>query len=79
MDRQKIESKVKEILIDTLGVEPDMVMNESSIQYDLGADSLDAVDLIIKAEREFGISIKDEEAVKCQKVKDIYDLIEKSL
>lgn len=79
MDRQKIESKVKEILVDVLGIKPDLVMYDTNLKADLKADSLDFVELIINAEHEFGISIKDEEAAKCEKVKDIYDLIEKSL
>ena len=76
MDRQKIESKVNDILVDKLGVEPDMVKNDAKFEDDLGGDSLDCVELIIEFEHEFGISISDERADKCETVKDMYDMIE---
>ena len=76
MDRQKIESKVNDILVDKLGVEPDMVKNDAKFEDDLGGDSLDCVELIMEFEHEFGISIKDEDAEKCETVKDMYDLVE---
>jgi acyl carrier protein len=76
MDRQKIESKVNDILVDKLGVEPDMVKNDAKFEDDLGGDSLDCVELIMEFEHEFGISIKDEDAEKCETVKDMYDMIE---
>ena len=76
MDRQKIESKVNDILVDKLGVEPDMVKNDAKFEDDLGGDSLDCVELIIEFEHEFGISISDERAEKCETVKDMYDMIE---
>ena len=79
MDRQKIESKVNDILVDKLGVEPDMVKNDAKFEDDLGGDSLDCVDLIMEFEHEFGISIKDEDAEKCETVKDMYDLVENAL
>ena len=52
------------------------IKDESQFNYDLGFDSLDAVDLIIDTEREFGISIPDEQAEKVKTVKDAIDLIE---
>ena len=76
MERQKIESKVNDILVDKLGVEPDMVKNDAKFEDDLGCDSLDCVELIIEFEHEFGISISDERAEKCETVKDMYDMIE---
>lgn len=79
MDRQKIESKVNDILVDMLCVEPDMVKNDAKFEDDLGGDSLDCVELIMEFEHEFGISIKDEDAEKCETVKDMYDLVENAL
>ena len=79
MSRQDIEKKVNEILVDKLGVEPDMVRNEARFEDDLGGYSLDCVELIMEFEKEFSISIKDEDAEKCETVKDMYDLVEQAL
>ena len=56
--------KVKEIIIDKLGVEEDSIKTEAHFVNDLGADSLDTVELIMEFEEEFGIEIPDEEAEK---------------
>ena len=58
------ESKVKEIIIDKLGLEESEVTNEASFANDLGADSLDTVELIMEFEKEFNISIPDQDAEK---------------
>ena len=58
------ESKVKEIIIDKLGLEESEVTNEASFANDLGADSLDSVELIMEFEKEFNISIPDQDAEK---------------
>lgn len=57
-----IESKVKNIIIDKLGVEESEVTKEASFTNDLGADSLDTVELIMEFEKEFNISIPDDKA-----------------
>jgi len=54
--------KVKEVIIDKLGVEEDKIVNDASFVDDLGADSLDTVELIMEFEEEFSIEIPDEEA-----------------
>ena len=54
--------KVKEVVIDKLGVEDDKIVSEASFVDDLGADSLDTVELIMQLEEEFGIEIPDEDA-----------------
>ncbi|MEO5509887.1 MAG: acyl carrier protein [Longimicrobiales bacterium] len=64
------ESKVKEIIINELGVEPEKVTNEASFVDDLGADSLDTVELVMAFEEEFGIEIPDEDAEQLQTVGD---------
>ena len=70
-----IEAKVKDIIINELGVEAEKVTNEASFVDDLGADSLDTVELVMAFEEEFGIEIPDEDAEKLQKVGDAVDYI----
>lgn len=65
-----VEAKVKEIIINELGVEADKVTNEASFVEDLGADSLDTVELVMAFEEEFGIEIPDEDAEQMQTVGD---------
>lgn len=68
--------KVKEVIIDKLGVEEDKIVPDASFIDDLGADSLDTVELIMQLEEEFGIEIPDEEAEKMTTVKSVVDYIE---
>jgi acyl carrier protein len=70
-----IFEKVKERVSDILGVDADDVTLESSFMDDLGADSLDVVELIMALEEEFEIEIPDEEAEKIQTVSDVVDYI----
>lgn len=72
-----VAEKVKNIIVDQLGVSPEEVKSESSFVDDLGADSLDLTELIMAMEEEFGIEIDDEDAQKILKVKDAVDFIEK--
>ena len=71
-----IESKVKEIIIEKLGVEESEVTLEASFTNDLGADSLDTVELIMEFEKEFGITIPDDQAEKIATVGDAVAYIE---
>lgn len=66
-----IEERVRDIIVDQLGVDPDEVKSESHFIDDLGADSLDTVELVMAFEEEFNIEIKDEDAEKIQTVKDV--------
>jgi acyl carrier protein len=70
-----IFEKVKERISDILGAEPDDITLESSFVDDLGADSLDIVELIMALEEEFDIEIPDEDAEKIQTVGDVVDYI----
>ncbi len=63
-----VRSKVVSIIVDKLGVEESEVTNEASFTNDLGADSLDTVELIMEFEKEFNLSIPDEEAEKIETV-----------
>ncbi len=72
----EIASKVKAIIVDKLGVEESAVTNEASFTNDLGADSLDTVELIMEFEKEFGISIPDDQAEKITTVGDAISYIE---
>jgi len=69
------EEKVKNIIIEQLGVSADEVVHEASFVDDLGADSLDLVELVMVLEEEFGKEIPDEDAEKIQTVKDAINYI----
>jgi acyl carrier protein len=70
------DSKVREIIINELGVEPEKVTDEASFVEDLGADSLDTVELVMAFEEEFGIEIPDEDAEKISRVQEAISYIE---
>ena len=72
----EIESKVNAIIVDKLGVEASEVKPEACFTNDLGADSLDTVELIMEFEKEFGISIPDDKAETIQTVGDAISYIE---
>jgi len=68
--------KVKDIIIDKLGVEEEKISTEASFVDDLGADSLDTVELIMQLEEEFGIEIPDDDAEKITTVQAAVDYLE---
>jgi acyl carrier protein len=72
-----IESRVRDIIVNELGVEPSKVTAEASFVEDLGADSLDTVELVMAFEEEFGIEIPDEDAEQMQTVGDAISYLEK--
>jgi len=71
------EKRVKEIIVEQLGVKPEEVTNEASFVDDLGADSLDTVELVMALEEEFDIEIPDEDAEKIVTVVDATKYIDK--
>ena len=70
-----IEKRVKDIVTEQLGVDEAQVTNEASFQEDLGADSLDIVELVMALEEEFDIEISDEDAEKIHNVQEAIDYI----
>ena len=73
-----VNSKVVSIIVDKLGVEESEVANEASLTNDLGADSLDTVELIMEFEKEFNIAIPDDQAENIQTVGDAIKYIEEN-
>jgi acyl carrier protein len=73
--KKTVEERVKKIVVEQLGVKEEEVGNESSFVDDLGADSLDTVELVMTLEDEFGCEIPDEEAEKIQTVQQAIDYI----
>ena len=71
------ESRVREIIINELGVEAEKVTDEASFVEDLGADSLDTVELVMAFEEEFGIDIPDEDAEQMRTVGDAISYLKK--
>ena len=78
MAQNEIFDKVKKIVVDRLGVTDDQVTMEASFTEDLGADSLDTVELVMAFEEEFNIEIPDEDAEKIGAVKDAVNYIQKA-
>jgi acyl carrier protein len=76
MAEQSIEQRVKNIIVEQLGVKPEQVTPEAKFIEDLGADSLDTVELVMALEEEFGSEIPDEQAEKLQSVGDVIKFIE---
>jgi acyl carrier protein len=76
MSDKTIEQRVKDIIVEQLGVKADQVTPEAKFIEDLGADSLDIVELIMALEEEFGYEIPDEEAEKLLNVGDVIKYIE---
>jgi acyl carrier protein len=73
-----VEEKVKSIIVEQLGVDADEVTPGASFTDDLGADSLDIVELVMAFEEEFGIEIPDEEAEKISKVEEAVSYIQQN-
>ncbi len=79
MSNSEIEAKVKEIIVDKLSVDESEVKNEASFANDLGADSLDTVELIMEFEKQFGITIPDDKSEKISTVGDAIAYIEENV
>lgn len=75
---KSVERRVIEIIVEQLGVNEEEVTPEASFIDDLGADSLDLVELIMAMEQEFGLEISDEDAEKIQTVQDVINYINRA-
>ena len=76
MSEKSIEDKVRDIIVDQLGVNAEQVVKEARFIEDLGADSLDTVELVMAFEEEFSIEVPDEKAEKLQTVGDVVTYVE---
>ena len=79
MEYEEIVKKVKDIIVDKLGVEPSEVTDTANFTSDLGADSLDTVELLMEFEKVFGVKIPDEETNTIATVKDAIDKVAEKL
>ncbi len=79
MTREEIASKVKNIIVDKLSVDASEVTDNANFTNDLGADSLDTVELIMEFEKEFDIKIEDDQAQQIQTVGDAIDHVSAAL
>ena len=79
MEYNEIVAKVKAIIVDKLGVEPSEVTETANFTNDLGADSLDTVELLMEFEKVFGIKIPDDETSNIATVKDACDKVAEKL
>ena len=77
MSEKSISEKVKDIIVEQLGVNPEQVTESASFIEDLGADSLHTVELVMAFEEEFSVEVPDEDAEKLQTVGNVVDYIEK--
>ncbi|NMB38449.1 MAG: acyl carrier protein [Firmicutes bacterium] len=75
----EIFDKVRDILVEQLGIKPEEVTQEASLQDDLGADSLDVVELVMTFEEEFDLRISDEDAEKISTVADAVNYIKSNI
>jgi acyl carrier protein len=77
MDKNEMYKKVVEIIANQLGVDREIITPEANVVDDLGADSLDVVELVMALEEAFSLEIPDEDAEKIRTVKDIFDYLGK--
>jgi acyl carrier protein len=79
MDRNEMHKKIVDIIANQLGVDKEMVTPEANVVDDLGADSLDVVELVMALEEAFDLEIPDDEAEKIRTVKDILEYLGKTV
>ncbi len=79
MSEKTLEEKVKDIIVEQLGVNADQVTPEARFIDDLGADSLDTVELVMAFEEEFGVEVPDDEAEKLQTVNNVVEYLKENI
>jgi len=79
MAEKSLEERVREIIVEQLGVNPEQVTPEARFIEDLGADSLDTVELVMAFEEEFGVEVPDEDAEKLQTVGNVLEYISEKI
>jgi len=79
MNRQEIEEKVREFLIEDLEIDEEKIQPEARLKEDIGIDSLDFVDIVVIVEKKFGFKIKTEEMAKVKTFNDFCDYIEEMI
>ena len=79
MNRQEIEEKVREFLIEDLEIDEEKIQPEARLKEDIGIDSLDFVDIVVIVEKKFGFKIKTEDMAKVKAFNDFCDYIEKKI
>ena len=79
LTKDEIRAKIKKIVVENLGVSEDQVTDDAQFAQDLGADSLDQVELVMSLEEEFGAEIRDEDADSLNTVGDAINYIEKRI
>ena len=78
MNKEEIKGKIKEIIVDKNGVPAEQVTDNADFKADLGMDSLDNVELLMEIEKEFGITIPDDEAEKAHTLNDCVESVERA-
>lgn len=78
MNKEEIKGKIKEIIVDKNGVEAEQVTDNANFETDLGMDSLDRVELTMELEKEFKITIPDEEAEKAHTLNDCVEIVDRA-
>ena len=79
MTPEELSSKIKSVVVDKLGVKPEQVTDDANFIDDLGADSLDLVELVIALEDEFDVEIPDEDAEKLKTVKTVLEYVQSKI
>lgn len=78
MNKEEIKDKIKGIIVEKYGVDASEVTDTANFETDLGMDSLDRVELIMEIEKEFGITIPDDEAEKAHTLNDCVEIVERA-
>ena len=78
IDEKKLIEKIKEIIANQLGIDVDKISDDAGIVDDLGADSLDTVEMLLTIEETFGVTVPDDDVANLKTVRDISEYIEKN-